>query len=398
MPTHDSSAQSRWLSLQVQLGQRLSGRLFQEVAKQPLNPAEGRALTPSWSLRLALLLAGLVYAASFTIGLAGVAILLRPWSNLFVIALGIALVLLSWITRPRPVEAPYYIVSRSDYPTLYALSERIAHAMGAPPLEGIAVSAEFSANYRVAGWRMRRYVELGAPLLAVLSVKERIALIAHELSHGANGDPLRGHFLFGAVNTLSAWAMTVRPMSIGNAGAGLSFGPFISLIAIPLELLLLATSELLFLFVKGVLLLVLRQSQRAEYLADRLAATVSGTTEMQSTLEKTYLVEVVNAALRTHALTCPDKPIGPMLAETARSLTAADLEAQRAESRASNWQVDSTHPPTALRVDMLARATSSPPMALLSPAELDAVEAEFDRLIASTHREIINRKLEAIYG
>ena len=82
--------------------------------------------------------------------------------------------------------------------------------------------------------------------------------------------------MFGAVNTVSLWAMTVRPMSIGNAGNGLAFGPFVSLIAIPFELALLAASELLFLFVKGVLLLVLRQSQRAEYLADRLAATVCG--------------------------------------------------------------------------------------------------------------------------
>ncbi|MFN3629436.1 MAG: M48 family metalloprotease [Casimicrobiaceae bacterium] len=40
------------------------------------------------------------------------------------------------------------------------------------------------------------------PLMAILSPEERIAVMAHELSHGANGDPLRGTFLSGAVNTL----------------------------------------------------------------------------------------------------------------------------------------------------------------------------------------------------
>ena len=161
---------------------------------------------------------------------------------------------------------------------------------------------------------------------------------------------------------------------------------------------MLAASELLFLFVKGVLLLVLRQSQRAEYLADRLAATVCGTAEMQDTLEKTYLFEAVDAALRTHALTCPDKPVGPVLAELACSLPASELEAQRAQSRASNWRVDSTHPPTAMRVDMLAHGTPIAPMTLLSAQEWDAVQAEFARLVALVQRELINRKLEAIYG
>lgn len=357
-----------------------------------------RSAPASWSLRLAFMIAGLVYAASAAAGMLGATLLLGSWGTVVTPILGATLLLLCWVTRPRVANAPTYLLARAEYPALHALSDRLSAALGAPRVDGIGVSADFGANYRVATWRGRRYIELGAPLMGILTPAERIAVVAHELSHAVNGDPLRGQFLFGAVGTLSAWAVALRPLSIGQAGAGSALGPIVSVLAIPLELAMLAASETLFLLAKGVLLLVLRQSQRAEYLADRLAAHVAGTGPMQSALEKTYLHELVDIGLRTHALTKPEEPIGPVLRSLASSCSSDQLETYRVQSRDSNWQVDSTHPPTALRIDMLAASPCNVPAVLLTHEEEAALEGELDRMIASTQREMMNRHLSAIYG
>lgn len=389
---------SRWSAIQRKLGLRLSQRLFNEISKVPpsrVHKASGRG---SWSLRMAWLMAALVYLTSVMMAACGAALLFGAWGSFLVPVLGATLLLLCWVTRPRAAHAPDRLLSRSEYPLLYALSDRLSTAMDAPLVDGIAVSADFNANYREATWRRRRYVELGAPLVAILTLEERIALLAHELSHGANGDPLRGQFLFGAVGMLAGWASALRPMTIGRAATGSLLALIASILAIPLELAMLAASELLLLLAKGVLLLVLRQSQRAEYLADHLAARVAGAEPMQGMLEKTYLDETVQAAVRCHALTRPEEPVGPVLRQLPSTCSEDDLATYRAQSRSRLWQVDSTHPPTAFRIEMLSTAPRCLPSSLLTQEEELLLEDEFNRMIGSTQRELMDRQLAAIYG
>jgi heat shock protein HtpX len=196
---------------------------------------------------------------------------------------------------------------------------------------------------------------------------------------------------------LSTWGVAVRPLSIGTSGDGMAFGPIISIIAIPFELAQLLVSELIFQLAKSMLLLTCRQSQRAEYLADRLAAQVAGTAASQSALEKTYLEKVVSSALRTRALMSLDGPLEDFLNNAANAVPEPELQALREESRASKWQVDATHPPTAYRVEMLALGGHSFPLILLSPEEQCALDAEMSKLIASNQRSVIDREIEALY-
>jgi Zn-dependent protease with chaperone function len=389
------SAGERWLTLRQELGGRLSKRLFDDLSGGSDLLQKSARKRISLGLAAAYVAATLVYATSLAFGVLGAFVLIMPWGNILTSALGVILVILCLLSRPRITSPPDEILRRADFPALYGLADRIAEAMGTKPVDGIAKSADFGANYRQAGWRSRRYIELGAPLLAILNHDERVAVIAHELSHGANRDPMRGMFLYGAVKTLVAWASTIRPATIGNAGDGMPFGPLASLFAIPFELLMLLVSELVFLVAKGMLLLVLRQSQRAEYLADRLAASVAGSSEMQSALEKTYLTEVVADAIRSHAWTSPRDPIADRLTRAVRALLPEQLEVLRTESLASQWQVDSTHPPTALRVAMLAIEPTRRLANLLSSEEEQLFGVEIDRIITSTQRELINRQLEA---
>jgi Zn-dependent protease with chaperone function len=280
---------------------------------------------------------------------------------------------------------------------LYETGDRIARVLQTASVTGIGISAEFNANYRTASWKGMPYVEVGAPLLAILSVDEFIAMLSHELSHGANKDPLRGHFLFVALETLVGWATVIRPTSISGLGDGMPYGAIISIIGIPFAIAAIALSELIFLVAKGLYLLVLHQSQRAEYLADLLAARVSGSKEMISLLDKLYLFDVVDTAIQRHALTKPDDPIGNKLLEAVTVLPESTRDKYRAESRAASWQVDSTHPPTALRIDMLTVHSSCTAQGILSLAEKDVLASEISRLVESMQREMTTQKIEAMY-
>ena len=399
MTTHGQSSESRWAQIQRDLGHRLSKRLFEELSTDPHSIHERRSNGfPRFSLSIAYVMAVLVYGLSLMFGLLGLALIMPPWNTIFDPMLAAVFMLLCWAARPRIVAPPYYMLSRTEFPTLYALSDRIANFLRTRPVRGIAYSADFGANYREAGFANRPYIELGAPLLAILENDQRLAVLAHELSHGANGDPLRSGFLSGAVNTLAAWGTSFRPEAIGSIGKDLPYGGIVSLLGIPFDVFMLALSELTLLAAKAFLLLVLRQSQRAEYLADRLAASVAGSKEMQEALEKTYFDKIVDHALRVHALTAPYEPIGSKILQAANAVMSIEVEALRSESLSLQWQVDSTHPPTALRVGLLELNPALPLPGLLSKTESDALTHEVNRILALSEREMINRQLEAISG
>lgn len=385
---------SRWQELQLEMGRRLSKRLFEDLSREADPVASSGVKNMRWSLWLAYTLATLVYGLSVSFVALGLWVLWHPWPTLFHPIVGTLFALLGWAARPRPVQAPYYLLKRADFPILYTLTDRIAEALGAAKPQAIAYSAEFNANYRQAGWKRQPYIEMGAPLLSALNAQERLAVIAHELSHGVNKDPLHSNYLHGAVEALATWGLSVRPKGLGTLGEGMPYGPVVSLIGIPFELVMFALSELLLRLASGFLLLVLRQSQRAEYLADRLAGSVVGPQAMWQMLEKLYLEDSVSRSLRRHALTSPYEPIGDTISTAIAMVGADDLNALRTESLASEWQVDSSHPPTALRVKMLQMQTHDSPINIMSPDECGALDEEVTRVLKLTEREIINQHLE----
>jgi hypothetical protein len=70
--------------------------------------------------------------------------------------------------------------------------------------------------------------------------------------------------------------------------------------------------------------------------------------------------------------------------------------ALRAESLSSQWQVDSTHPPTALRISLLQLTPAHAMPNLLSVDESRNLGLEIDRIVALAEREMINRQIEAM--
>jgi Zn-dependent protease with chaperone function len=393
------SGKVRWRHLRLDLGRHLASKLYDEVRQAHEGTVDLSGIRRSSSSYLAAtFLALLVHVSGLVLGIAGLAMLFSAWDNIFQVLGGSVLLLLAWVARPRVAKPPHYLLEEASYPAIFSVTRRFAAHLGAPPVAGIEASADFGASYITAGWRQNRYMSLGAPFMAILSREERLAIIAHELSHGANGDPMRGMFFFGAVNTLAGWAEALRPTSIGNSGEGLIFGPLISLVGIPFELVLLAVSEFIYVLAKGLVLLVFRESQRAEYLADTLAATLAGSHAMIKGLEKTYLFAEVDAVCRRIALRQPSGAIEPEIAKAIHAISDETMRSHQEKSASELWQVDSTHPPTALRVSLLLSLPNREQAIRLTDEEAKQFDEEISRMISWRQREVINRQLEAVSG
>jgi hypothetical protein len=188
----NNSQNGYWRKIQISMGTRLSESLRDEVSKRPLTEADSDSATSSSGVKLAYLVATLVYLSSLAIAIAGIALLAMSGGKLIYLLGGGLCLLVAALSLPRFARVPAKIASREDYPGIYALTDRVAEKLGTEPVSGVGISAEFNANYRSAGWKGGRYVEIGAALAAVLSVEEFVAVVAHEMSHGANGDPLWG--------------------------------------------------------------------------------------------------------------------------------------------------------------------------------------------------------------
>lgn len=402
LSTERAGNSSRWDRVRRDIGRHMALSLFEQISRQPLMRPNKRSIPWTPSLLAAWLLAMTVHLSALGFAALCLVLLLQPWNNLLLPLGAVMAGLMCVLARPRRNEAPDYPLSPSDYPALHALADRIAASMQAPAPDALAVSAEFNANYRSAGWRQTRHLELGAPLMAALSGQERVALMAHEIAHGANGDPMRGQVLHGAIHSLHAWASGLRPLSLGEAGAGTGSGPLGSLLALPLELLMLACSECILALARALWMLTLRASQSAEYLADRLGAQIAGVAAMRSMLERLYLQDEVEFAVQAHALNprgSGGAELGAALRAAVQAIPAERLQAYREESRATLWQSDTSHPPTELRIDMLnAQPPIAPPLVQLTEQEASAIEAEVQRLLAHREREMVNLKLAAIHG
>ena len=375
---------------------RLAERLYLENAGLAVNAAFNLGRRASASFWLAVICAAMVYLAISALVAFGTYFVFLGGENLLH-ALGFALLMLAWLARPRFAEVPKKLLLISEYPAMYQLVREVANRLDLPQISGIGINAEFNAAYVRAGWRGDPYIELGAPLVAVVSREELIALISHELAHGANGDPLRGKFLFGAVETVASWAIAIRPDGLGRLGDGIPFGGLISIVGIPLEICALVVSGLLLLFAKGMVMLVLRDSQRAEYLADRIGASICGGKAMQQLLEKLYLFDVVDMAIQRHALVDPGNSLCDSIERAVDEIDSQRHAAICARLDSDLWQADSSHPPTRLRINALNALLNAPATSSVEFPGAEELKAETRKMMKFIERQAIDLKLDAIH-
>ncbi|MET9614691.1 M48 family metallopeptidase [Kitasatospora indigofera] len=348
----------------------------------------------------AMALAGVVHLV--TVGLLAGSVALQfvdSWPLRVVGWLGLAL---AFLLRPRSGKVPddSGVLRRTAAPALYALVDRVAAAVGTRPVDVIRVTDEFNASFARVGLRRRSVLTLGLPLWEPLGPGQRLALLGHELGHDVNGDHRSGRWLGSAISTLSEWWHITRPVryddrdgsmtnsvteiaDLGQRLAGLAMGCVNWLVGRLLGLLERLTT---------------RSCQGAEYRADAIAARLASTPEAEGLLRTLLLAgsaSTVQSRLRSlsgvrqsglsvgaagfwGAFTAELASVPPQETERLLRLSVRELSS-----------VDSTHPPTHLRIRMLGHRPVPAPALVVTPEEAAAIEAELAPLRLRIARELL---------
>jgi hypothetical protein len=136
--------------------------------------------------------------------------------------------------------------------------------------------------------------------------------------------------------------------------------------------------------------LLYRDSQRAEYLADDLSASVAGTDAVIALLDSMLAMRSVELVIRRATLT--GERAGPEMVADMRAATSssdpASRAARRERARAERHRLDSTHPTTANRIAVLQQRRGRAPSVVLDASAESALSNEL--------RGVIHRHLRAL--
>jgi Zn-dependent protease with chaperone function len=132
----------------------------------------------------------------------------------------------------------------------------------------------------------------------------------------------------------------------------------------------------------------LRDSQRAEYLADELGAKAGGTAAAIRCDEQFLIVAAVDTVVRREARNGNGAAAWRAAAMVARTNLAPELPALRQLSRRNDVSLFASHPPTGLRIAMYERRPARPAAVVLTETDRARMDDEL-----ATHYERVRREL-----
>jgi Zn-dependent protease with chaperone function len=357
-------------------------RRYAKATLEALKATPVENLRPRWTFNkaTALGLAASIHLLTLTLLITGIVIVAVGFPAFAAIFWGAVLCAFVWLMRPMPGKVPSLdLADQKDFPALHAFVNQIAKELGGRRVSKIVVDQNFNAAYAVLGWRRVPVLWIGLPLWMALRPQERLALVGHEIAHGVNGDGTRGFIVGSAVNALNEWiGLLWEPTHIG--------GYVIWIFSIPFAAVQSLLAQLLYL-----------DKQQAEYFADYLASTISGTEAMVASLRRTGCHEHLDEVLLRNAYSTAQS--GAHILELFRQRLAnlPDREWQRLAraSQREGARLDASHPPTAYRIEFLNAHTVARPRIVATEDAMRTIDAEFkavqerlgQRLIAQYARE-----------
>jgi Zn-dependent protease with chaperone function len=273
------------------------------------------------------------------------------------------LVLLALVIRPRVprLSRDAWVVTRSSTPKLFGLLDRVAAASSAHVPQTVILYPTANAFVAMLGLR-RRLLAIGLPLWAGLAPQQRVALLAHEMGHLVNHDIRRGRIVGVARRTLFELLGFLFDLARRTAW-----------LATPILLLPAAALGL----ANALLLLIgQRDGQRAEYLADEIAATVAGTDAVAGLLDATLMLDDVRQSIATTYTDGGDPAAWRTAAERVESALHDRLPLLRQRSVREGASLLASHPPTGLRAGRLHRRPYQTPAVMLTAEEAAQVDIE----------------------
>jgi heat shock protein HtpX len=379
----------RFGRLYAAAGRRLGDRLARQLLEaRTLEPR----LTSSRVASYAIAAGVFVLALAMLVG--GVLLAVLAFPNVFALLVGLALAITGFVMRPRLGRVRDELVLRHDEaPRLYAFVDEVAAALGAKPVDLIVLDRDFNASWRVVGVRRRRVLTLGLPLLAVLAPQERVAVVAHELAHGQNGDAARGLVVGSGVDGLVHLYLLLAP------GGGTVLFEDLAIFDRIVNVLFWIFSRPVLALLNLELHLLLRDKQRAEYLADALAARAAGTDAVVGLQEKLLLGPLASGTVQRFATArVVEANVFDEIARAVAEVPDRERERRRRVARLEHARLDATHPPTAFRIRMLEDRAAVEPQVTLGDDASRALDAELAPHRPALQAELLDAHRDALYA
>jgi Zn-dependent protease with chaperone function len=356
-------------------------RRYAKATLETLKATPVANLRPQWTMRkvIALGLAASVHLLTAALLVTAIAIVVTGFPAFAPLFWGAVLCAVVWLMRPKPGKAPSLdLADRKDFPTLHGFVNHVAKELGGRPVSKIVVDETFGAAYGVLGWRRVPVLWIGLPLWMALGPQERLAVIAHEIAHGVNGDGTRGFMVGSAVNALDEWIGLLRdPSHIGGYVTWLLSIPFAAVQGLLVQLLYL-------------------DKQQAEYFADYLASTISGTEAIVALLRRLGCEEHLHEVLLRSAYSRSQS--GSHILELFRERIAnlPDREWQRLTraSQREGARLDASHPPTAYRIEFLNAHMMARPKIIATEDTMRTIDAELKAVQESLGQRLIARYVD----
>ncbi|MDQ0878742.1 Zn-dependent protease with chaperone function [Paenibacillus sp. V4I3] len=344
-PKENKGPKNLFEKIYIQAGKKSSEGLLNTMIRNG-------ALYPKVTVRkiLTIFSGTVVHLLSLSLCLSGVYLLIAEFPYILLMIIGVFLIFLAWLTRPKGYTLDTEPLSRERFPVSYQIVDEIASTFGAGKVHGIIINGDFNAAFAQVGLKRKKIIQFGLPLIAILEKQELVALISHELAHGINGDLNRGFFIGSAINTLSTWYQIIKPNRLFEPN-GFSF--VIAICMIPVNVFLLLVSKLIFVFLYLICHLNWLDAQRAEYLADSYATKISGKDAKLSLLNKMHLHFLFDFCILKTINNRNSNPLFEEFKNQAAHIPEKELERINRINLMSDSRLDVTHPPTANRISYI---------------------------------------------
>ncbi|MEQ7052400.1 M48 family metallopeptidase [Paenibacillus alvei] len=336
----------------------------------------------TWRKALAYLLAGCILAGTFSLPIIAVYWFFYSNSLLLTMLAIVPFLLFIGLMLPSRWRLSGQPLRREEYPGLYRLADDIAAAVQAPPIDEIRMTNSYNAYFTKFGWRRAKIIGIGVPLFSALSLSEKIAILAHETAHHAHKDVTRSWFIVSARRIMASWYDFVYPYC--------EEGEVLSPISTPFRYAQQLLANLIFILYYGLGITVWDESQRAEYLADRVAGEIAGTDAACSALSKSHFAPVFWLTAEQIARYRFNSDLFGEFRQKMEHVPASEQKRIQRIRDSITVQLDSTHPPTPYRLQSLQHHQVLTPRYVLDSNLKNQLEEEFARLEEISQRYLLN--------
>lgn len=333
---------------------RLADALYRELEHGRIQrPGWDLARVTAYGLSLALLVLPI---GAYVYGVYAVLNYRPLWVGILIGAIAVSI---GWLLTPRParLDPDALTVGPDEAPILFRTLDAIASELGTPPVRRVVVETEPDLWFARIGWRREPTLGIGVPLWLSLRPQERVAVLAHELGHGRNGDARHGSVVAAAEGVLAELRRTFAGGELDEYRRDLGYMVGANAQEAQVNAASRFVNATFGALVRWYAALLnradLRAGQRAEYLADRTAATVAGSEATAHALERLVLAEPAYRALERAVRY--ERDLDPVTA-VRRAMTevpARELDRRLRVSRLRDARTDATHPPTYLRARLV---------------------------------------------